>query len=76
MHGAPSTLASSTARRLSFARLAAMGRVGREHAAAAIAREFEPGIAHGTRGALEPDGCDLVAPGIDCADVCAARRRQ
>src|SRR5712671_4053995 len=69
MHGAPSALASSTARRLSSR--ASMRCVGREHAAAAIARQFEPGVAHRTRGALEPDASYLIAPGIDGADVFA-----
>src|SRR6185437_6238000 len=51
--------------------LVAMGCVGREHAAAAIARQFEPGIAHQPRSAIEPDRGDLVAPGIDRADAVA-----
>ena len=51
------------------ARLAAMRGVGREHAAAAIARQFEPGVAHRPHRAVEADGRDLVAPGIDGADA-------
>ena len=51
------------------ARLDAMRGVCREHAAAAIARQFEPGIAHRPHRAIEADGCDLIAPGIDGADA-------
>ena len=51
------------------ARLDAVRRVRGEHAAAAIARQFEPGVAHRARGAVEADGRDLVAPGIDGADA-------
>src|SRR5262245_8219728 len=45
--------------------------IGHEHAAAAIAGEIEPGIAHRANGAVKPDAGDLVAPGIDGADVLA-----
>ena len=51
------------------ARLDAMRGVGGEHAAAAIAGQFQPGIAHRAHRAIEPDGRDLVAPGIDGADA-------
>src|SRR5206468_7811284 len=46
-------------------------RIRREHAAAAIARQFEPGVAHRARGAVEANGRDLVAPGIDGANAVA-----
>ena len=49
----------------------AMRGVGGEHAAAAIARQLQPGIAHRARRAVEADGGDLVAPGIDGADAMA-----
>ena len=51
------------------ARLGAMRGIRREHAAAAIARQIEPGVAHRSHRAVEPDRRDLVAPGIDGADA-------
>ena len=45
--------------------------VSGEHAAAAVAGEFEAGVAQGAHGAIEPDRRDLVAPGIDGADAVA-----
>jgi hypothetical protein len=48
---------------------AAMRVIGREHAAAAIARQIEPRVLHRAHGTVETDGSDLVAPGIDGADA-------
>ena len=67
--GAPSALASSIGAAVVVARLDPMRGIGHEHAAAAIARQFEPGIAHRPHRAIEADGRDLVAPGIDGADA-------
>ena len=52
-----------------IARLGAMRGIRCEHAAAAIARQIEPGVAHRARRAVEPDRRDMVAPGIDGADA-------
>ena len=43
-------------------RLLPSARVAGQHAAAAIARKLEPGLADRLGGALEPDGGDLIAP--------------
>ncbi len=51
------------------ARLDAMRGVGCKHPAAAIARQFEAGVAHRAACAIEPDGRDLIAPRIDGADA-------
>ena len=50
-------------------RLFAVRAVCREHAAAAVAGELEPGVLHGPHGLVEPDRRDLVAPGRDRADL-------
>src|SRR6266700_717646 len=67
MQGAPSALASSTARRLS-SRTSPRG-VRSKHPAPAIAGQFQARIAHGAHRAVKADGRDLVAPGIDGADA-------
>ena len=46
-----------------------MRRIGDEHAAAAIARQLEAGVAHRAHRAVEADGRDLIAPGVDGADA-------
>src|SRR6266446_1921730 len=58
--GAPSALASSTARRLSSR--------ASIRSAAAIARQLQPGVAHRPHRAVEADFGNLVTPGVDGAD--------
>ncbi len=69
MQGAPSALGLIDRPAVVVARLGAVGGVRREHAATAIAGQFEPGIAHRPRRAVKADRRDLVAPGIDGADA-------
>ena len=68
-HGEPSAFASSTARRLSSRASLPVRLVGGKHAAAAIAGELEPGVAHRFHRTVEPDLGDLIAPGRHRADV-------
>src|SRR5262245_50871254 len=70
MQDAPSALASSPAPPLS-ARVVAGHAIRDELTAPAAAGEIKSGVAHRAPGAIEPDGGDLVAPGIDGADAVA-----